>query len=166
MSHDYQPSWDYSVIELSESVGLSPADRTAIEAVIEDVKSGLAPVMGFLEIEVFFAEHLTLTESGDAAVAVYCNGTASRPVVGFDLAAMGQTCDEEGLSLVHQFKISIAHELGHAYQESLGLDDEHEEGFDEDDAEEFGRDWADTGEINLWLLDPELQRPGARGHRP
>lgn len=166
MSHDYQPSWDYPVIELSESVGLSPSDRTAIEAVIEDVKKGLAPAMGFPEIEVFFAEHLTLTACGDAAVAVYCNGTASRPVVGFDLAAMGETCDEEGLSLVHQFKISIAHELGHAYQESLGLDHEHEDGFDEDDAEEFGRDWADIGEIKLWLLDPDLPKPGVAGLRP
>lgn len=166
MSHDYEPSWDYPVIELSEVVDLSLAERTEIEAVIEDVKKNLAPALDFDDIEVFFAEHLTLAECGEPAVAVYCNGTSSRPVVGFDLFAMKSTCEEEGLSLIQQFKVSIAHELGHAYQESLGLDHEHDHGFDEDEAEEFGRDWADLGEIRLWLLNPELPKPGVSSPRP
>lgn len=166
MSHDYQPSWDYPVIEFAEIRDLSPENRTAIEAVIEIVKKDLAPAMGFAEIEVFFAEHLTVTPAGAEAVALYCNGTSSRPVVGFDLGAMGSACEENELSLVHQFKVSIAHELGHAYQESAGLDHDHDDGFDEDDAEQFGRDWADHGDVNLWLLDPDLPRPGAVKIRP
>lgn len=161
MSHDYDPNWDYPCIELQEIEDLTPCDRVEIERVIERAKQELAPAMGFDEgFEVFFAEYLGRS-SGDPAdfpVAVYCNGTSSRPVVGFDLALMRDVCVQEGLGLSRQFELSLAHELGHAYQEACGQDHEHEDGFDEDDAEQFGVLWADFREIQLWRLNPELPR--------
>ena len=164
MSHDYDPNWDYPCIELQQIEELTPSDRIEIERVIERARQELAPVMGFDEgFEVFFAEYLGRS-SGDPAdlpVAVYCNGTSSRPVIGFDLSAMREVCVQEGLGLVHQLDLSLAHELAHAYQEACGLDHEHEDGFDEHDAEQFGVLWADFREVRLCLLNPELPRSAA-----
>jgi len=164
MSHDYDPNWDYPCIELDAVEDLTDADREGILQCIERAKKDLAPVMGFTEgFEVFFTEQMGLSSPQEdrTGVAVYCNGTNSRPVVGFDLWHMKEVCDEEGLGLVHQFELSLAHELGHAYQESCGLDHEHDAGFDEDDAEQFGVNWADYRVIELWRLNPDLPRPGA-----
>lgn len=97
--------------------------------------------------------------AGSEVVAVYCNGTSSRPVIGIDLYLLKLVSEDENLNWLHQFELSLAHELGHAYQETLGLDHEDEHGFDEDDAEAFGIAWADHKEVSLWLLDPEVPRP-------
>lgn len=163
MSHDYQPSWDYPCIELKEIEELTVSEREGIERAIELANQKLVPAMGFTEgIQVFFAESLGLSRiNRETSVAVYCNGTSSLPVVGFDLSHMRAICEEEGLNLVHQFEISLAHELGHAYQEACGLDDEHDDGFNEDNAEQFGIRWVDFREIELWRLNPEKSRPEA-----
>lgn len=170
MSHDYDPSWDYPVVELSDLEGFSDAEKKAIETVIERVRKDLVPALTFNEkheIDVFFSEHMGLHgAAGSEVMAIYCNGTQSRPVVGFDLQLLRDLCHEEGLNFMHQFEISLAHELGHAYQESAGLDDDHEHGFDEDDAEEFARAWVDAGEINLWVLDPAIPNPQATHPKP
>lgn len=163
MSHDYRPHDDYPVIELDEVIALSVPDRAAIETAIERVRHQLVPALSFADnnVEIFFVEPMGL---GGEDVARYCNGTSSRPVVGFDLALLAQICQEEGHSLAWQFECSLAHELAHAYQESIGLDHDHEAGFDEDDAEMFGLYWAGTGLVDLELLDhalPEQELPGA-----
>lgn len=152
MSHDYQPHWDYPTVELDEVQCLSAQERRDIEHVIARVRSRLVPALGFEseEITVFFVEPDGL---GIDTVALYCNGTSSRPVVGFDLESKKRLCQEEGLSLAHQFEVSLAHELAHAFQDSIGLGHEQVHGFDEDDAEAFGRAWADRGIIDLGLLE-------------
>lgn len=165
MSHDYQASWDYPVIELEDVIGIDEAVKARIREVIQLATDQLAPAMGLDEgFEAFFVEPLGLSsiDRADTTVAVYCNGTGSRPVIGFDLSEMQCICEEEGLCLVQQFELSLAHELGHGYQERAGLDDEHAHGFDEDDAEAFGIAWADRKEICPWLLDPEVARPGTK----
>lgn len=165
MSHDYDPSWDYPVVELDAVPGLSPEDKTRVRHAIDTLKTSLACALGFTELEVFFVEPMGLTSAQDmnagrSAVAVYCNGTSSRPVLGLDLAHMAEICQEESLDLLHQVRLSLAHELAHAYQETLGLDVEHEEGFNEDDAEAFARAWVDNGELQVGRLhqrcEPDL----------
>lgn len=162
MSHDYDPSWDYPAIELDEIENISEVEKTSIVSVIERVRKDLAPALGdaeFCDFEAFFVDVEGLDHG---RVAVYANGTASRPVMGFDLVLMKRHCEEHGLDLTHQFELSLAHELGHAYQESCGLDHDHEVGgFDEDDAEGFGRIWADRGVIDLRLLDPDAAPPSS-----
>lgn len=182
MSHDYDPNWDYPVCELSDYVGLgtlSESEAAQIESEVERIRRELAPAMGFPGVEVFFVEACGLglaEKSPDAArrndavetsddgsvVAVYCNGTSSRPVIGIDVTLTKEICADEGADFMTQIRVSLAHELGHAYQEALGFDHENEHGFDEDDAEEFARNWADWGEISLWLLNPEIGRPGTQ----
>ena len=167
MSHDYDPSWDYPVIELEDVRDIDEAVKARIREVIQRATEQLAPAMGLDEgFEAFFVEPLGLSSIDRAdtttTVAVYCNGTGSRPVVGFDLTEMQDVCEEEGLCLVQQFELSLAHELGHGYQERAGLGDDHAHGFDEDDAEAFGIAWADHKEIELWRLDPEIDRPALK----
>ena len=99
---------------------------------------------------------------GDGPLSHDYNGTSSRPVLGLDLAHMAEICQEESLDLLHQVRLSLAHELAHAYQETLGMDAEHAEGFDEDDAEAFARVWVDSGEIQI----SRLHRPVHDGLRP
>lgn len=119
-----------------------------MKVIIERARSDLAPALGFKgesTFEVFFSEYMGLHgDMGSEVVAVYCNGTSSRPII----------------------EISLAHELGHAYQESLGLDYEHAHGFNEDDAEDFGVTWADYKEIRLWLLDPEAPNHNSKTLKP
>lgn len=157
--HDYDPSWDCPTVEPSEIQGLDEADQTAASHIIDRVRAQLAPALGLANFEVFYVEACGI--DGGAAHAVYCNGTASRPIVGLDLLLIKQACDEEGESFARQLEIALAHELAHAYQESIGLDHEHDHGFDEDDAEEFAREWTDWRAINLHLLNPELAKPSA-----
>lgn len=156
--HDYEPSWDYPVVELDtfrEDLGELVCQD--IETIIKKTKEKLLPLMGFEGAKVFFVEQCGFgapRQGQDPPVAVYCNGTASLPVVGLDLYSLQWFSEKYECDFLRQVEISLVHELGHAYQESCGLDDDHEDGFDEDDAEEFARDWVDTGEANLRLLDP------------
>ena len=190
MSHDYEPSWDYPVIELCE-VDISQADKDVIEKIVDDAKSTLAPAMGFDEIEVFFTESMGLTsflaDSPDV-MGIYCNGTSSLPVVGFDLKLLSQLSEENNSCFIQEFKISIAHELAHAYQESIGADNNHDNNhdsdcdndcdseygngtgldierhavFDEDAAEAFGREWAECGSVNLDILNGDSSGLGKK----
>ena len=162
-THDYDPAWDYVVVELASLAEIDAFERTRIGEIVSKVKADLAPALGLSDFDVFFVEPAGI--HGGQSVAVFCSGTSSHPVVGFDLTAMKQGCEEEAISFLHQFEISLAHELAHAYQESIGLDHEHEEGFDEDDAETFARNWADWREIETWRLNPDLPRPGGAGPR-
>lgn len=160
MSHDYDANWDYEAVDLDDVEDIGTAIKLQIVAVVAKVREKLAPLIGdaeFCSFEVFFVQEMGLHHDvGDENVAIYVNGTASRPVVGFDLALMARCCEAEGLNLVHQFELSLAHELGHAYQESAGLGHEHGDGFHEDGAESFGIQWADRGVVELWRLDPSL----------
>ena len=155
--HDYTPSWDYPVIELVEVPNLDEVSRMQLLAVVERANLELTKPLGLEEgFEVFFVEPMGLSGvSGESDVlAVYCNGTSSRPVVGFDLVSMRAACEESGLSFVHQFTVSLGHELAHAFQEAAGVAGEDRD-FDEDHAETFGRRWADDGHIDTSLLfDP------------
>ena len=162
MSHDYEPSWDYPVVDLDAliAMGVTQAEHKAsIERAIESAKSALLVPMGFDGCEVFFVEPQSFPRIPGAdleepvqPLAIYCCGTSSWPVIGIDLDSIIQEFSENMLEVLVQIRTTVAHELAHAYQESCGFYDEH--GFDEDDAEEFAREWADTGAINLWMLDP------------
>ncbi len=168
MSHDYQPSWDYPVVELDDLESITDSEKKHVLEIITKAKKDFCPSLGFDDFEVFFVEPMGLSswQNEESSVAVYCNGTHTRPVIGFDLTHMKEVCEDEQINFLTQVKVSLAHEIGHAYQESLGLDHEHDAGFDEDEAEAFGRKWADWGEIDLALLNPELPKLSKKGLQP
>lgn len=154
MSHDYDPAWDYPVLELRDVPGLDEKEALCVEQILVQARRSLSPALGFEQgFEAFFVEPLGFTHgrTGPLALAVFCNGTSSRPVVGFDLSELKRECQELDLGFGHQFAISLAHELAHAYQEACGAEDE-ESGFDEDEAELFARLWAESGQVDLSLL--------------
>lgn len=146
--HDYDPNWDYLVCELDDVPNISAADRQEVLKLIEATKQVLLPMMGFSDMEVFFVEPggFGRYEDESSRLAVYCNGTSSRPVIGLDLDAIQIGCNEMGISFLQQVEVSIAHELAHAYQETVGAEDRHD--FGEDSAEEFARNWIDFREVD------------------
>ncbi len=160
MSHDYQPSWDYPVVELQE-IDAAKDHSLEIQKAIADATQELTYLLGFEEFEVFYVEPGGLTNgfSLHDAVAVYCNGTSSRPVIGIDVATLAEICEHEGLDFSKEFRTCIAHELVHAYQETLGI--EHYEDEEEDEAEVFAKLWGYDGTIDLprlQMLDPHNMR--------
>lgn len=160
MSHDYEPNWDYPCIDLADVADLSASERAIVTGIVERVRRDLAPSLGFDQgFEVFYAETLGMSGDGHGVFGIYCNGTNSRPVVGFELSLLKYECESRGLDFSHQFEVTLAHELAHAYQESCGLNHEHEGGFDEDGAEAFAVRWTDAGVIELWRLNPALVQP-------
>jgi len=155
--HDYQPEWDYSTIEIHEVACLNDFEKSRVLEIIADTKTQLAPALGFDDFDVFFVEHMGLAGNGhrEDAVAIYCDGTSSRPVIGVDMELMQELCLETNGDVLTQFEVSLAHELAHAFQETLGLDHGHPNGFDEDDAERFARHWVDQREALLGVLQRE-----------
>jgi hypothetical protein len=153
--HDYEPSWDYPVVELGQ-VNIEGEQRDAYERVMREVHATLLPALGISAIEVFHVEAcgLTTAHSEHACFALYCSGTSSRPVIGLDLAMLSECCDENDCDFTYELRVTLAHELAHAHQETLGVefiaDDDHDEL--EAAAEEFGREWAMGGGVNIEML--------------
>jgi hypothetical protein len=83
LSHDFDPSWDYPVVELDAVRGLSSEDKTRVRHAIDTLKTSLACALGFTAIEVFFVEPMGLTaaqdmNAGRSVVAVYAQSTIGR----------------------------------------------------------------------------------------
>lgn len=152
MSHDYSPDWDYPVEELTSFTCLSAAEKQIVSDVVERVRDELASQMGFDEgLEVFFVANGGLGEQGNR-VGLFCSGTSSRPVLGVDLELLKASCLEKNASFEQEMTVTLAHELGHAYQESMGLDMHDAQDSHEDETEEFARIWADSGVVRLDLF--------------
>ncbi len=124
---------------------------------MREVHATLLPALGIRAIEIFHVEACGLTpaQSGLACFGLYCSGTSSRPVIGLDLAMLSECCDENDGDFMDELRVTLAHELAHAYQESLGVefnegDDDHE--VLEAAAEQFGREWAMSGGANIEML--------------
>ena len=152
MSHDYSPDWDYPVEELTSFTCLSEAEKQIVNDVVDRVKDELATQMGFEEgLEVFFVARGGLGDQGNR-VGLFCSGTSSRPVLGVDLELLKSSCLEKDASFEQELTVTLAHEMGHAYQESVGLEMHDAQDSHEDEAEAFARIWADTGVLRLDLF--------------
>lgn len=141
--HDYQPEWDYEVVDEPEHA------KEIIQHVMGRVHGELLPKLGMDNIRVFYAHDL------GGVLARYIYGTAANPVLGIDFAALEDACEEHGLDVSDQLAATIAHELAHAYQErngSLNDDTESEDEHIEDEAEEFARRWVMDGVVDPSVL--------------
>lgn len=144
--HDYLPEHDHEVIDAPGGdlgAALARAEAAA--------RAELLPALGLPGMDVFHVAHGGF---GDV-IALYCDGTSSWPVVGLDASAIEDGCLDHGLDLETQLRASIAHELGHAYQEALGLGYEDRE----EPAEEFARVWAMEGRVDVSLLSGASPSP-------
>lgn len=108
-SHDYDPVWDYEVVQLPpENLNVLAAQEAANRAFAETEQS----------FRLYYVKDL------NGAMGRYVNGTESFPVIVLDNEIFSQLLDPE-----QEIYETIRHELRHAEQEREGLD------FDEDDAE-------------------------------
>lgn len=139
--HDYDPTWDYEVLEDRPGGALG----LLLDEVEAAARGEILPALGMPGMDLFLAAEGGL---GEGALGRYIDGTSTWPVIGLDLAALEERCGREGLDLRHEIRATVAHELAHAWQEAAGLDDsEHE-----DEAEEFGQVWAGTGRVAREVL--------------
>lgn len=141
-SHDYQPEWDYEVVDEPEHA------KELIQQVMARVHAEILPRLGMSSIRVFYAHDL-------GALARYIYGTATHPVLGIDYSALEDACEQHGLDISDQLAATIAHELAHAYQERNGTlndDSEPEDEHIEDEAEEFARRWVMDGIVDPTIL--------------
>lgn len=149
MSHDYQPEWDYDVIELSDIASLSAKDRENIEKIVSDTTNVLGKAFEFQEsCEVFYFQ----TKDADDPISVFANGTSSRPVLGLNIELIKSICDHEDLGFLHQVEISLVNVMAHAYMETISEDSGPSREARISAAEEFARDWADYRCTDLPLL--------------
>lgn len=122
--HDYDPGWDYDVLPIPTEADLPLANAMA------GIRMDVLPHLGIPDFTVFFADL-------DDDLGRYVSGTSSHPVVGIDHVNLTAACREHGLDYGRQLAATLAHEIAHAYQETLGM-----ENLDEDSAEEFARRWV------------------------
>lgn len=139
--HDYQAEWDYDVVEPSDIA------RKTLAAVEPAIRAEILPALGIAGMTITFVHGL----GGD--LARYCSGTASWPVIVIDFEAHLAGCRNFNLSIPQQLKATIVHELAHAYQEAMGIEEHDDE--TEDQAEAFARDYVVRANIDLDLLSPE-----------
>lgn len=154
MSHDYDPHWDYEPIAMALALP-DEMDQAKMSALLIALDTKLSARLGFSEgFEAFYVAHGGLNQGHDESprLAVYCDGTSSRPVLGLDIAAIRQGCEEHGLDLFKQIAISIVHELGHAFEETMGGPAKDGQ-FDEDAAEAFARKVIETGTVDLSMFE-------------
>jgi hypothetical protein len=124
--HDYDPTWDYTPIA-------RPADP-ALDAAEARVRGRLMRLLGLESLTLFFVARAGL---GAGRIALYVAGTGAHPVIGLDPAA--HRAADDGLTPELRYLASLAHELAHAYLETLGVDPADH---DEDAVEDFARDLA------------------------
>ena len=140
--HDYDPSWDYEVVETP------PCDHVILVqlALDEAERTGLLATLRLARPNIFHTEIDGLV----GAFGRYCDGTSSLPVIGLDLTGLQEWCDARGDIIEREVEATIAHELAHAWQDAAGLD----QGSDECEAaaERFGQAWAYERAIAMDIL--------------
>jgi len=114
--HDYDPSWDYEPdsFVLPGDVGVD-----AVEGVLPEVQR-VAGDLGLGAVRVYYAQ----VERGQAAR--YVDGTSAEPILLLFCEAYRNEWNP-----VREIRLSLLHELGHAYLDSnmaRTYDDEEEEG--------------------------------------
>jgi len=122
---EYHPTWDYEPNE-SPSLLSQEAYELAFDAAQE-----LSNKLSLGQIALYYVQG----ESFGNHVARYINGTSKSPVI-----VLSDKVEQQ-----EEAKITLFHELGHAYVESIGL--EIDEEAEEDLVEEFAR---------LYIQDPKL----------
>lgn len=146
--HDFEPASEYEVVDLKDLV--DEDTQVLIRDVLQKAKDELCPVMGFANgFQVFCVSPGSLSDHHEDAFAVYCNGTSSRPVIGLDIFMLQLEATRLSLDLQTQLQITVAHELGHAYHETIGR---KYSATCERLVESFGAWWARTGLIDLSIL--------------
>ena len=127
---EYHPAWDYEPNE-SPSLLSQEAYEMAFDAAQE-----LSNKLGLGQIALYYVQG----ESFDNHLARYINGTYKSPVI-----VLSDKVEQQ-----EEAKITLFHELGHAYVESIGL--EIDDDAEEDLVEEFARRYIQDPESGLNYL--------------
>lgn len=153
MSHDFDPRWSYTI---------DHRPLPAVKQYVEEAKRTHGPIwkaLGFTKKPRFVyvrdlsAEHL----------ARYVGGTESEPVFVLDARAIALYAQDYRVDLKTAVWVTLLHEYGHAYVESVGLHDELEPDDEEWIVEQFAQTaWEDDWRVSYALseLNERLEKLG------
>ena len=130
--HDYDPNWDYDVIEITKEI------QQITQEIIKDLSSNLLPKLNIPSIEVHFVKNIN-------RLGKYIDGTYSKPVVVLDIKNIQKAMKQYNVDIKIAIETTITHELGHAMQEKLGIPS------NEKQAEELAHQWYHNKEIPDWI---------------
>jgi len=145
--HDYDPNWDY---ELS-----SPPSKDiteTIEVIMNAMNNVVIPEIGMGKAKLAYVK-LDTDE-----LANYIHGTAPHPVFVIDIESIQKGLEEYGGDLIHQIKMTLFHELGHAIEDWMNLE------YDEHNAEEFAYQYVNHGIIENFWEDNSLEKTAERSY--
>jgi hypothetical protein len=129
--HNYDPAWDYDIIEPPE------LDKQLVDSLVDKYTSKLLPSLSaFGSFEVWFACDLK-----PPLLGIYVNGTSSEPVIVLDLYNIEDAKKRYEMTSYDIVATTILHELCHAIQDYNGRSP------DEDEAEEFANIYHNFGAI-------------------
>jgi hypothetical protein len=132
-AHDYDPSWDYNV----DPRPLKEVKRL-VDYVLKDTLS-LQKALGLTHIQIYY-----IVKDPNGYLARYISGTSNNPVFVMSTRTIYLSAKKYGVNLGTTIETTLAHEMGHAYLESRGIDTQDH---DEDVVEEFTRYFHDTRDI-------------------
>jgi hypothetical protein len=121
-NHDYDPLWDYIILE------------NAPEGMMEKLDQAWEKLSQIPAVEPYLVA--AAKDLPSDSVAIYCDGTSQAPVIVVDWEAIGGDPDEIALTLLH--------ELRHAQQDMEQEHDIFPSRYDEDDAESWAREQWDS----------------------
>lgn len=142
----------YTIDTLADHPFLEQTQVIALREIAQRAEQTLVVELGFTDgIHLFFTEpgELSPSTSSDLVVAQYEIGTEEKPLVEIDIYLLIAQANQVGNNYLNEFKISLAHELAHAWQDREGVLGQPEA---EDNAEEFGRRWCYTSQADLSIL--------------
>lgn len=143
-THDYEPDWDYDIISLN--------NHKYFQRTLHPVAIRLAQELAANHHPGFEVILVKKEEFGDH-IGAYMDGTGSLPVIGLDPDKITEICYGKNISLKHGIESTLAHEIAHGIQDSMGLLEEADSDELEDAAETFAAYYIESGSVDFDLLE-------------
>jgi hypothetical protein len=130
--HDYDPNWDYNVIEITKEI------QQITQEIVKDLSSNLFPKLNVHNIDVHFVKNIN-------RLGKYISGTSSKPVIVLDINNIKKAVKEHNVDIKTAIETTIIHELGHAMQEIFQIPS------NEKQAEELAYQWHYNKKVPDWI---------------
>lgn len=140
------PNGTFKVVRLHHIPNLQPVEIKQLKELFRLIQSIFHRALGF--------DHPfeLCPVTGMDILGGYSYGTHRAPLIMVDLGLIKDYCLRENLDVNKEVSITVVHEIGHAYQDRLGILDETDA--IESAAESFAQIWTSSGEIHKEILVP------------
>lgn len=150
-THDYSFDWDYTIDE-----NVSEAFAASTQDIASQLREDLLP-----ELQAFadFTIGFITADSAKERLAIYIDSTSSHPYVALCEKTITDAATQYDVDMQTAIETSIAHELGHALQQLLGMKTSTPAA--EEQAEAFAYQWHYDRQI-LSAFEKRLHTPSQK----